>query len=560
MVNRVRPYLLLVAPLTLMITATTGVVAQTPEDDGPVRPFILDDIRVETRDVFDSSNAVPIVGPLIEHFHAVTKPKVVAQEVFRAVGDTVTQYDLDEMEQNMRGLTIFSLIEFKVDYVPPADSVEEDPDALPHAILTVKTRDAWSLRFSGYFSNSERSLAYGTTLEEANLLGLGKSLAVSADYSNREDRGWRYGLAYLNPNVFGSHVELGGSASVAGAERVGSFFVGRPFFSDRTPYAFSTGVTYFLGNEVSYTHSNSEVVSSSVPIHRTALGGWYSSAKGASGEVFRTSLDIQYNRAFRDGPSEHPRAFENSVWVFGGISSRRRSYTKIVNADMDGEVQVPIGGMGSVSIGKISPVHGGLDNVAYVGADASQAVRSGDLYGYASIAAGTGLAGKSAQFTSEKVVASGAWLTHPGALVARFEQSTLWNWPRYVALPLDNSGGLRGYPPGELFGDNKMLLNIDYRLTPVVRVLWFDLGVAAFYDVGSVWRQAEKISQARFHSSAGFGLRVANANGTINKGLLRVDLAYNFDERRLGRIIISSQEAFDFFGTLDYRPPAPYIF
>ncbi len=552
MLRRVSLFVLVAASLSGMALTLMAQPSQSGRS-GPIRPFILDSLIIVTADVFDSTNRIPIVGGLIEHLHAVTKPKVIAQEVFRGKGDTVTQYDLDEIEQNLRAYTIFSDITLEVTPVPG------DDDEVPHAILTVRTRDSWSLRVSGFY-NSENNLSYGASLSEVNLLGFGKTFGVTADYSNREDRGWRSGLTYLNPNIFGTHAQIGGNATVAGTERIGNLFIGRPFFSDRTPYAFNTAISYFFGNEASYNRLPTGVVTTLVPIHRTAIGGWFSSAKGEDGEVFRSSIDVQYNRSYRDGPTEHPRAFENSVWVFGGISSRRRSYTRINGADMDGEVQVPIGAMGSVSVGKISPINGGLDNVVYVGADARQAVRSGDFYGYASIEAGTGLAKKSAQFTSERVVASGAWVINPGALVARFEQSTLWNWPRYVALTLDNASGLRGYDQGELFGDNKMLMNVEYRLMPIVRILSFDLGMAAFYDVGSVWRQSEKISQAQFHSSAGAGVRVASAGGGIEKGLLRVDFTYNFDQKKIGRIIISSQEAFDFFGTLDYRPPAPYIF
>jgi len=556
MLRRVSLFALAVASLLGMALTLTAQPSQAGSP-GPIRPFILDSLIIVTADVFDSTNRIPIVGSLIEHLHAVTKPKVIVQEVFRGRGDTVTQYDLDEIEQNLRNYTIFSDIVFEVTPVPGSE--DDEGDGLPHAILTVRTRDAWSLRVSGFY-NSENNLSYGASLSEVNLLGLGKTFGVTADYSNREDRGWRSGVTYLNPNIFGTHAQIGGNATLAGSERIGNLFIGRPFFSDRTPYAFNTAIAYFFGNEASYTRLPTEVISTLVPIHRTAIGGWFSSATGEDGEVFRSSIDVQYNRAYRDGPTEHPRAFENSVWVFGGISSRRRSYTRINGADMDGEVQVPIGAMGSVSIGKISPTNGGLDNVVYVGADARKAVRSGDFYGYASIEAGTGLAKKAAQFTSERVVASGAWVINPGALAARVEQSTLWNWPRYVALTLDNASGLRGYDQGEIFGDNKMLVNLEYRLMPIVRILSFDLGMAAFYDVGSVWRQSEKLAQAQFHSSAGMGVRVASANGGIQKGLLRVDFTYNFDQKKLGRIIVSSEESFDFFGTLDYRPPAPYIF
>ncbi|MEP7219787.1 MAG: hypothetical protein ABI876_12775, partial [Bacteroidota bacterium] len=346
-------------------------------------------------------------------------------------------------------------------------------------------------------------------------------------------------------------------------ERSGYFFAARPFFSDRTPYAFSALASHAFGPELSWLRrSRTEVVTSEVPAHRTTLSGWFSSARQqvASSDVFRSSLSIFYNQVRRDDGAVFPRAFENSVGVFGGISSRRREYTRVVGADMDGDVQVPIGAMGSVTVGKIAPVNGGGDNVVYIGADARQSVRWDNFVGSAAVESGTGLSGKSAQFTTFRASLKGTYLFNPGALVTRISQSTVWNWPRYLALPIDNLNGLRGYSQGTIFGDNRIVINTDLRFPSLLKIWIFDLGAAAFYDLGSVWRQSEQIGGIQFHSSAGLGIRVGNARASIDKGWLRVDIPYNFDERRISRVIISSQEAFDFFGTLDYRPPAPYLY
>lgn len=533
-----------------------------------VQPFILDSIAIRTHDVFEGVSPIALVGGLLDHLHALTKERAIRNEIFFEPGDTVRQTDLDELEQNLRRLAIFSDITITVlpgvkrEYEEEDEDEEyEDEEEFPHGIVMVRTRDAFSLRLSFNYSTTEDVLSYFVSLHEVNFLGLAKQFGGSVSYTDFNNRGFKYTLDYLNPNIFGTHVYLGGNFGFAKDERSGSFYVGRPFFSDRTPYGFNTGYGYYRGAETfDFRLPSAEVFSRTARLEQSVLGGWYSISRGEIGNVFRAAVSVNYNRTLRDSlPGVH-RAFENSVSVFGGISSRKRVYTRIVNADFEGEQQVPIGGMGSVSIGKISPHHGGLDNVVYVGGDARQGVRHGDFYGFASIEAGTGLSGQQSVFTTQRVSARGAWVMNPGALVARFEESTVWNWPRYLFLPLDHGTGLRGYSRLDNFGDNKMFLNLEYRLFPILRILWFDIGATAFYDVGSAWRQSEKIGDVRFHSSAGLGLRFSNAKAKIDKGLLRVDFAYNFDEKRIARIILSSQEAFDFFGTLDFRPPAPYIY
>jgi|GEM_PF-2529366 len=548
--------------LSLAVLCCCGIrisaIAQEPGRalSYPVPAFILDSVQIITVDVFDSTNRIPLVGGLVEQFHARTRERVIRGELFFADGDTLSQIDLDELELNLRRLTIFSDIRFEV--IPWKGEEEEE---IPYSMLVIRTRDAWSLRFGVGYTKTEDVFSGYLSMREVNLFGLAKQVGVSASYSDFNDRGWLLGASYYNPNIFGTHVYLGGDGGFAGNQRFGSFYVGRPFFSDRTPYAFNSMASYYAGQEVfDFRYPDAEVASLADDARRTNLGGWYSIAGGRIGDVFRASLSVAYNRTIRHDLVDVHRAFENSVSIFGGISSHRRRYTRFVNADFDGERQVAIGAAGSISIGKIAPHSGGLDNIVYVGGDARQAWRSGNFYGFVAVEAGTGLAGKDARFTTERSEASSALLFDHGTLAARFEQSTVWNWPRYLYVPVDNANGLRGYPRLQHFGDNRLLFNFEYRAAPVFTIMMFDFGAVAFYDIGSAWKQSEQLTDVRFHSSAGLGLRISNAKGQIDKGLLRIDLAFNFEDRKIARLIISSEEAFDVFGTLDYRPPAPYVY
>lgn len=526
---------------------------------------MLDTIVIRTADLYEGIRRTPIISDVLEFFHMVTRQRAIRQEIFLTAGDTVRQQDLDQLEENLRLLGIFA----EIDVSAQLEEGAEDSD-VRHGRVLVRTRDAVSLRGGASYTQSEDSRDFFLGLKEYNLFGLAKQFGLSLTYTTLNDLGLTYSASYLNPNLFGTHMEFGADLGISADRRSGAFNIGRTFFSDRTPIAFNTYASFFNGDHVYDFRTPTGAVSSTDDVHQVALGGWVSNARYDAGNMFTTSLAVTYNRTDHNRLTDLHRAFENTAGVFVGIGSRKRTYTKIVNADFHGEQQVPIGGMGSVTIGKISPVHGGLDNVVYIGADARKAWRSGNVYAFASIEVGTGLAGTPAEgknpagtesrFTTERVVASGVLLTEPGALVARFEQSTVWNWPRYLFLPLDNISYLRGYPRLENFGDNRMVLNVEYRLTPIFRFIVFDIGAAAFYDVGAAWRQSEKLHQAQFQSGAGLGLRFSNADATIAKGIFRVDFAYNFHDSRFSRIIIGVTEAFDVFGSFDYRPPGAYTY
>lgn len=545
--------LLALAPAFLVTSPAAAQQVRDGIETRRIKPFILSRVDIVRQDVFDSTTGIPLITPLLDYIHILTKERVIRDEVFVDPGDTVTQHTIDEIERNLHALTIFSMIDFAV--IPDSSEADED---VPHAVLKITTRDSWSTRVGGSYSKDNNQVSYGANVKEVNLFGYGHQLNIGADYTSLYDRGWRLTGSYTDPNIARTHLHFTGAAAFSKYEQSTAIGLGRAFYSDRVPVAYNAAISHFDGDDFFFLHSRPAGSPLTIHARRTDVFAWGAQSRGWP-DLFRTSLAITFNKTERDSFPLLRYAFENSVGVFAGISSLGRTYARIWNADFHGRSEVPIGGMGSVTIGKISPINGGLDNVAYIGAEARKAIATDNLYAFAGVQAGTGVAKKEAAYTLERTFASGALGIDPGWLVARLEQTTVWRWPRYLFQPLDNGTGLRGYTRNALFGDNKFVGNLEYRLMPIFDLLMFQFGAAAFYDIGSVWDQGEQLGDLRFHSSAGFGIRVANRRGTIDKGLLRVDVAYNFDERRFAQIIISSSEAFDVFGTLDYRPPAPYV-
>jgi len=529
----------------------TGVYAQ--QDDSERFPFIVDSVDVVALDLFEGQTPWPILGPVMDFFHAKTRERVVRDEIFIQMGDTITQRDIDELQYRLRGIGAFADIT-----ITCAEGVSPQNGAR-RGRLQVRTRDTWSILLYASFTRSQDELSYSLAVTEFNLLGTANRLGLGFDYSSLGTRGTRWYGIYRNSNLFGSFLTLDLSGVHGMNEKSASAYIGHPFYSDRVRHAYAVAGSVFEGMPLVYRHRGLNRVGVEAPVRTVDASGWYSRSNGGRGDVFRWGASIAYDRTHRDTLVEFIKAFENSVRFFLGIASHRRRFTFIQDADFNGERQVPIGAYGSVSIGKIAPHTGGLDNVAYVGFDAGRSIREGNFYGMAEAAAGTAFQDRQTLFTTVRWALAGAILFNPGAVVVRVDQSTVWNWPRYLAA-FSNGGLLRGYTREELASDNKLVGVAEYRLNPIVRLLAFDLGAVAFYEVGGYWDQGAQFGTTRFHSSAGIGVRAGYAGSRFGKGLLRIDLAWNFDRRSLSKILIGTEEAFDVFGALEFRPPGPYTY
>lgn len=547
---------------TLLLLLPAIAIAQTDEalpalpTADTLRPFILRDVVIDRRNVFDTSGRdLPLVAGLLNSLHAVTKEQVILHEVYLRPGDTVTQKKVDEIERNLRAIGIFQNVTLQAVL---ADSTARSAAKIPHGNLSITTRDGWSTQIGFGANTGGNAQQYSLSLREVNVAGLSYQASVGGDYSSVNERGWGINGTLGDPNIFGSHIQASGKFSLSKLDNVGVLSVGRPYFSDYSQWGFGTTLSYLDGIDYLYTHTQ-PVRAIGVPLRTMDAGGWYGGSRGGDRDLFRWAVSLAYDRTVRDSLQQLRPAFENSVRAFAGIASLRRQFVRMNDVQYHGQVLAPVGAMGGAYIGKISPHNGGLDNVLYVGGEVRQAGGNKHLYGFAALQAGTGFVQKETRFTLQRAVASGVWCVGPGAFTGRFEQSTVWRWPRYIATTLDNLSGLRGYQVNGLVGDNRLLLNLEYSALPDWQLLFFKFGAAAFFDVGGVWNQSEKLSSTRFHSSAGLGVRITNLRVALGRGVLRIDFPYNFDQKKFTQVVFSTETPFDAFGALDTPAPGAFL-
>lgn len=526
-----------------------------------IPPSTLDTVRFERRNIADTASPYDWYEQLTNLPHVLTRESVPRRGVELTLGeyDTLSSHALDEYENYLRDLDVFSAIRFEPETTGGGE--RRGRARLAETDLLVRTEDAWSLVVDFYNRPPDDRTIW--LLQEKNLFGLAKRLSVGGDLQAPSDSLWRGVVDYGDPDLFGTALQLNGRYLFSDPLDELDLKLERPYYSDRSPRAYGGSFHMADGQEHFFfrdrTPGAERFYSSDTNVStRYDAGGWISFSNHEK-DVFRFSAALDYNSVDMETGTPYRRLGDNSVGFFLGISSLGGKYVRLKDYEFTGTRLVRIGGQGRITAGKISPIDGGLDNMVYFGAEAKQSVLWGDFYGFASIQAGTGLRQKQAQFTLQRAVASGALPLGPGTAAARIEQTTIWRWPRYVLRSLaEGNGGLRGYDYLDAFGDNHILFNLEYRLFPVVRITLWDLGLAAFYDLGGAWDQGDLFTATRFRSAAGLGVRLGKSDG-INAGFVRLDVAWNFDENKIGGISLGVNESFDVFGTLEYAPPAPYI-
>ena len=116
--------------------------------------------------------------------------------------------------------------------------------------------------------------------------------------------------------------------------------------------------------------------------------------------------------------------------------------------------------------------------------------------------------------------------------------------PRIV-FSLGGWNDLRGYPEGFLTGENIALSSIEYRFNWLRRMggsssFYFDsLGGAIFYDMGTSWRQEEKLDKSNMLRDIGTELRLRMLPFGKYSLVMRVGVVWPLDyNKRRGRIFL----------------------
>ncbi len=509
-------------------------------------------IFINSRSVFDTANLTD--GKSFEWLfnfanwlHMETDEDFIEEELLFRVGDCYDPFLVAESERIIRQLDFIARVDV---FAVPQD------DGSVHVV--VDTQDEWTLQLTVRARFDEGFEFNGIDVTEENVLGRG----VSARAFYRERREAReIGGAIQTTQFMGTRWD---AQLLAGETRVGPFFqqafvypfvgeVGRytatQFYSRREDL-----FAYSLPEGGTYTH----IVT---PFLRKRGALTVAARLGQAGRLTILGLGISRDdldfTPFENGPEAvQNRDFANSVPAPPGLArivsgqTRGSAVTRLSftlgqrnlrferRAGLDalrGVQDVPLGGEVSLTLGRS------------IGFLTSEPAREDDdflgrLRVFGALAPGRWVLAGALGLEARNILdgpqegwhdAIGEFDVYaywqPSALsrhtlVARFSGASGWSMTVPFQLTLGGPSNLRGYSLDHAPGGRRLMGSFEDRIYLSSPGGFFDLGVTAFADAGSVWHGGAPFgADSGFRASVGAGLRVGFPSGT--HGVIRIDLA-----------------------------------
>jgi hypothetical protein len=538
-------------------------LVEDPQPEGKTVAYV----RCVRRDVLEADDPIVLAGfapTWPNYFHWRSDEVTVRREVLLRAGAPYVGSRAEETTRNLRDLGIFSLVRVVAVQV-------RDPRQVG---VIVYTRDLWSLRLEQQFAGAGSTFSLGLQLVERNFLGRGKSLAANFIL---EPLRYVAGQSYLDPRVSGGELRLyealslfinRGSGVLEGSS--GTLLFGRPFYNLAQRVSFD-----LLGQYADY-------VFRAVPDgHVAGFDASPGARHGAECQLgapqclprvwddrsvkLETALYLRagerYTQTWSAGAGFQDRAvaanaetglaptqravFEREVLprvrrsaypfaryrldlptyaVFTNLGTFGQSEPVQTGPRLDARFELPLSAFGSssngfVTRGSLGYVWAQHDALLDVVTSAAARLDAGQLVDEHGLLRVRG-ASPTLPWVRGRLVFRGIWDER-----RRDTQRTL------VALGGDT--GLRGYSLGHFygFGASYLVANVEYR-TPPLALQSVHLGLVAFYDAGSVYRD---FSQARGHHAAGLGLRVLLPQ--FNRYVFRLDCGAPLDSPGFGVVL-----------------------
>lgn len=500
------------------------------------------EIFIERLDVFERNDADWFfLSPLLNAFHTRTKEYIIRDELLFNE-NTETSFDyLLETERNLRATGLFTSVLLEVDSI-----------GFNSYDVYITTKDKWSTYPAILFGTGGGEINYGAKLEEHNLAGTGTFVAVEGLYRSVNDIGWQGAVLLSQRRLF--RTELGATLSlIANKYRTDRFVnLSKPFRTLDTKFSYGASISHSYGSNFLFNTDSVRILD---PFEIRSGYFHFSRAWMRHDRIF-AGIALEFDEANR-GFMGARQAYDNSGKFLIQFSSVSQDFYAISKVNYYTVEDMPVGGYGSATMGKVFSIADGGENLYYVGAQGEISRFKDNLYLFARVTGATSFERSIARYTYQDFLGIGFWQIADGLiLTSRFMQQTTWNWYAFRQLILDNERGLRGYKANQLAGDNRIISNTELRWFPDVPVWIFNFSGVLFYDIGSVWKRETKLEDARFYSSVGAGLRFHFTKSSSPSHTFRLDFAYNTEEKRFGGIIFSTKQLFSAFGAHDFKLPA----
>jgi hypothetical protein len=537
----------------------TGTIVESPAPAAVSTAPIVGSIRIERTNVFDPA----VVGEdwwgfrFANKLHAVTREKVVRDELLFGPGERWDDLKIIESERNLRFDYPFRRVE--ISKVPRADGRVD---------AVVRTQDAWTtLPKIGVGTSGGQSTA-SIGLEEGNILGYGKAFGYDHAVGNSTNGRVRAdSITYQDPRFLRTRLGLMGSYTRTQDGDSDAVAFNQPYYSLDTAHA--ANLAWSNANGVGSEVRDGAVLSNYFERRRVvdAAYGW------------RLEPDRWFVQRVEAGWYEDDARFATTAAGPGTLPGTLPA-DRHLSGPTVGYSWVQPRYLKETFIDRIERVEDfNLGNELHMrtgymargtGADQDRWIfnatdRQGVSLGVGRFAlAEVGVSGRLFNNRWENGLATAnlnffwknyAWLRNR-TLVAHVEAAQGRRLDRENQIVLGGSTGLRGYKNDAFVGGRSILMNLEDRF--FFDGEWFHLarfGGAAFVESGAVVPEGSGFSPTRFRSDVGAGLR-ATSTRSASGGVVRFDVAYALNGGPGGsRWVVSLRggQAFSFFNSASER-------
>ncbi len=475
--------------------------------------------------------------------HWLTTEKTVSRELLFEEGDVYDPEAVAESARNLRTMTIFSIAR-----IQPVRA--QKPDEV--GILVV-TRDLWSLRLESSFQTTDSHLdRLELRMTERNLFGRANRASVRYGVAPTT---WSPGLLYFDRRVAAKPVSLLLAGDLVfrrsddhydGLILSGS--LARPFFDLKQREGWTVPIVYqrfvVRRNQAGDVVSNDDGVPlvwdhralAADALWRRQYGGAYVLRmsggfgisrldRGPNEETGLGDFDRDVQNRFRQDDLPPSRTDTGPVLGAAVFRSRFRTFRDLASFGVSEDVR--LGPSLGASV-RVPMFLFGSTNDAMIFSSSTTYAEDWGGNGLVELAAAAEFRVEEGNAVDQRFLARlrGATPTVVlGRLVTRLEWMRQEADTRSNLVTLGGDNGLRGYPTQAFFARDadRIRGNLEWRTEPVT-LSYLHLGLAAFYDFGSIYTSPDDM---RWRQSVGFGVRALLPQ--FNRFVLRFDIAWALD-------------------------------
>lgn len=495
------------------------------------KEYYIRDVIINQKDVFDNKDKDWFWGAsFLNKFHTLTNSFIIEDELLFRSEDGLDLNLIEETERNLRRTDIFTWVKIEL------DSVNTDTYD-----VVVTAQDKWSLQPAILYGTGGGISTYGAKIQEKNLLGNRTELDFELLYRTENNIGLQGKFEFNQPRLFRTELNLNSIIFANKFRNMQSINLFKPYRTLNTTTAYGLNLLNHTGKDFYYLSLFDSI--SLIKVDEQRLSAYYSKAflgDDRSFITFYTNLQ-QVDR----GSQQFRRAYDNSGQVFAAFSSVSEEYIKTnkINTYLDEDMQV--GGYGSAVIGRNFSLANGGESMWYIGAEGETSYYTDDLYLFGRAAAGSAFVQNESKYIGQESEGIGFYkFSNNFSIHSRFKQNTVWRWTALRQLILDTDSGIRGIDANLFSGDNRFFSNTEIRFFPDINWWVLNFSAIAFFDFGTVWNQSQNLANTTFYKTTGLGLRFHNMKTTGKAHIVRIDFAYNINDKKFGGIVFGTEQYF----------------